>query len=625
MAETEKTMKRWKEHHQRLLFTAYSISLFSVALLLIYRAIQIDGLALHGISGLLVAAGTYVLAVFIILLGFPTPKFAHISLDRITQVGLILMFGPVISALVNGLASFTYPLLKMRRQLGLRMALVRSMHNSAMFVIIIYFSGKAYLLCNGPVPAGDLDLRVASAFAALILAMQVLNGIFLRVRDFVISAPDRGGPDWYAHSIEIPVAAVGLITAIIYNTQSAAVFIVYLMIIIGMILIAKSLNEVTIALKQRVKHVVTINRIANAISSEVRLEHLTAVVHQECMRQVKATNFDFCAFDNSTGQEEFMHAGENRALVSVDTPGPGLLELMRHAMRHQTVVNLASWNDYPADLEHLFDPYHPAQGSVICVPIQYNRDAIGAICVSSDTERAFTHHHLKLLQAISRQVSSALKNVSLISDLEARKNSLEQKVSERVAEIEMQGRALAAANARQEKLLISLRATTDKLEQQNREDALTGLYNRRHMDEFLAREHARASRHGAALTVALMDVDHFKAVNDNFSHQVGDATLKALGKILPRQVRALDMVARYGGEEIFLCFPDTNLDQAMLVCERARAAIENHNWSDIAPGLAVTVSFGVAQKASENTEQLLIRCDQQLYRAKNSGRNKVCG
>ncbi len=616
--------KHWPARHPNLLFTVYSVLLFSVAAVVLYRAVQVDGISLQGSYGVLVGLGGYALAVFIILLGFSTPQSAHISLDRITQVGLMLAFGPIISAVINGLASFTYPLLKMRKQLGLRMALVRSMHNCGMFVIIIYLSGQAYLWCKGPLPATDLDVRVVGAFVCMVLAMQFLNGALLRARDVVTGAPNRGGIDWFSHSIEIPVAAVGLVTAIIYNTMSLAVFTVFLLILISIILITKSLNNVTLALKQRVKHVVTINRITNAISSEIRLDHLIAVIHEECMRQFDVSNFFFCTLDISTDEPAFMHAGTDGVLVAVDTPGAGFLDVMRHTIKHQAALNLGSWNDFPPSLAISLDSLDVTGGSLICVPIEYNHDVLGAICVSSSETGAFNHHHLKLLQEIGRQVSSALKNISLIQDLEARKNTLEQKVSERVAEIEAQGLALAAANVQQQKLLASLRSASAKLEQQTREDSLTGLYNRRHMDEFLAREHGRASRHNNDLTVALIDVDHFKAVNDNFSHQVGDATLKALGQILPSQVRALDMVARYGGEEIFLCFPDTNIEQGVLVCERVRLAIEAYDWNSIAAGLIVTASIGVAQSTHGSPEDLLSKCDQKLYEAKNSGRNKVC-
>lgn len=623
------TLLSWRRTHSNRLFAIYSAMLFALALTILGRAWLAGELVLHGGSGLAIAVCSYVLAIFIILLGFSTPRFAYVSLDRITQAGLILAFGPLDAALINGVASFSYPIIAQRQQYGVPMALVRSMHNSAMFSLMIYFAGLAYLRLGGAIPVMQLDMHSAIAFCVLVFCMQFANSAFLHIRAVVMAVPRRLMPDWYSHAIEIPVAIVGLLTALIYNGTGTAVFALFLLMLASVIVVAKFLNEVTVALKRRIKQVVTVNRIAKAISSSVQLDHLVQVVRNEAAQLIDISEFYVGVRNGDNGRLEFKEA--RRSGKSVDIPGSGPLELMNYCMEHQLPLHMSSQLDSKPSFGHMLDGGLRKGGSVMCLPIVYNHEVLGIIYVGSDIELAINHDHYKLMQAISRQVSTAIKNINLIAHLEQQKQTLEQKVYERVAEIEHQKLALTAMNAtleqanlRQQDLLNSLRSASAELERQNREDVLTGLYNRRHMDEFVAREYERALRQDSPMTIAMIDVDHFKLVNDQFSHQIGDETLKALGVILPAAVRALDLVARYGGEEILLCMPDTTLADGIVVAERARAAIEAHDWEALAPGLNITASFGVVQACEDGVAAMLARCDEKLYQAKRSGRNKVC-
>lgn len=157
-----------------------------------------------------------------------------------------------------------------------------------------------------------------------------------------------------------------------------------------------------------------------------------------------------------------------------------------------------------------------------------------------------------------------------------------------------------------------------------REDWLTGVANRRTLDQWLAEALMLARSHQRPLAVALADIDHFKQINDTFSHQIGDAVLRETARILCRHVRRSDLVARYGGEEFVLAFPDATVEQAVVVCERIRQDVESHTWSRIAPDLHVTVSIGVAEReSSARAEEVLAVADERMYRAKRNGRNAV--
>jgi diguanylate cyclase (GGDEF)-like protein len=156
-------------------------------------------------------------------------------------------------------------------------------------------------------------------------------------------------------------------------------------------------------------------------------------------------------------------------------------------------------------------------------------------------------------------------------------------------------------------------------------DPLTGLGNRRFIDEHLPKLHARCLARGQPMAVAFLDADHFKQVNDRFSHAVGDAVLKTLGSQLQTHCRGEDLCARFGGEEFIIALADADLSAAEVACERLRAAVERWDWPSIASELRVTVSIGVALITEVATlPELIVLADQRVYSAKAAGRNRVC-
>lgn len=169
-----------------------------------------------------------------------------------------------------------------------------------------------------------------------------------------------------------------------------------------------------------------------------------------------------------------------------------------------------------------------------------------------------------------------------------------------------------------------LREKSLELERQAIRDKLTGLYNRRHADAFVDGQLELAERLRRPLAVILADVDHFKQINDNHSHAVGDAVLERLSRLLESHCRETDMVARYGGEEFLLCFPATDAGAAAGIGETIRAAVAAMDWSDLAPSLTVTLSVGVAASSSGmDRAAVLGTADANLYRAKRGGRDCV--
>ncbi|NIK01774.1 diguanylate cyclase [Xanthomonas cannabis] len=187
---------------------------------------------------------------------------------------------------------------------------------------------------------------------------------------------------------------------------------------------------------------------------------------------------------------------------------------------------------------------------------------------------------------------------------------------------------VAEAAAEQLSLVLHSLRLRETLRQQSIRDPLTGLYNRRYLEEALNHELARCTRRVQPLSVLMLDVDHFKRFNDLHGHSGGDRVLAAIGELLLAQTRGEDICCRYGGEELTIILPEVDLPVACMMAEKLRAGIEA--LQVMADGVSlpkITASFGVASfpEHAGNAAQLLRRADEALYRAKQAGRNQVVG
>jgi diguanylate cyclase (GGDEF)-like protein len=154
-------------------------------------------------------------------------------------------------------------------------------------------------------------------------------------------------------------------------------------------------------------------------------------------------------------------------------------------------------------------------------------------------------------------------------------------------------------------------------------DELTGSHNRRHLIRLIENEKERTARVGNLFCLCLLDIDHFKRINDTYGHQAGDTVLREFAATVQRQIRESDSFGRYGGEEFLLMLPETSIDEALALAERVRANIARLGFSEL-PELAVTVSIGVAEfRIDESIAQTVARADEALYQAKSGGRNRV--
>lgn len=172
---------------------------------------------------------------------------------------------------------------------------------------------------------------------------------------------------------------------------------------------------------------------------------------------------------------------------------------------------------------------------------------------------------------------------------------------------------------------LRMRQAMGELEEMSNRDPLTGIFNRRHLEDRLRTEFARSRRHEHALSVVMFDIDYFKPVNDRYGHMAGDEVLRELVRRVTGSLREEDICGRYGGEEFTVILPNTDLPAAVVAAERLRGIVADKPVECSAGTVTVTITLGVAHlhPALDNHDILLDAADQALYRGKSQGRNRV--
>ena len=215
--------------------------------------------------------------------------------------------------------------------------------------------------------------------------------------------------------------------------------------------------------------------------------------------------------------------------------------------------------------------------SEICLPLISFGNKLGVMCLESVQPGAFQEADLQVLESVADIVATALQNSDYVEQVKAQANV----------------------------------------------DGLTGVYNRRFFEKQIAAELDRATRYEKALTIIMLDIDHFKKLNDEFGHLLGDEVLKQVSNIFRNQLRRLDFICRYGGEEFAIILPETGGEDALNVADKVRRMVEAHSF----PGVPrpVTISLGVAECPQHGSmrDTLVKSADLALYASKTGGRNRV--
>jgi diguanylate cyclase (GGDEF)-like protein len=252
--------------------------------------------------------------------------------------------------------------------------------------------------------------------------------------------------------------------------------------------------------------------------------------------------------------------------------------------------------------------------NILCVPLQNAQGTtIGAIEVLNKRSGSFLAEDENVLTALASQAAVAVENAEVYRRLQELTDSLEEKVKERTADLLRSNERLSALNR--------------ELEERSITDDLTQAFNRQYFMTRFQQEVKRASRYGTRLSLLMIDIDHFKQVNDAFGHQAGDRVLAGVARKFKDRLRETDLLARYGGEEFCIIAIAMDLANAFQLGERLRGLIANTVFEHNGRVMQVTVSIGVSTlrpEISDRFEELIHLADEALYRAKREGRNRVC-
>lgn len=308
------------------------------------------------------------------------------------------------------------------------------------------------------------------------------------------------------------------------------------------------------------------------------------LIEETCNILQETLNFDgltFYLLDEDKGEIVLNHAiGLSEEIFSIMEVIPKDVGAIGKAMFSKETIYVK----YREQFDHKLIKLLLQEGftDAMAFPITVDNNFIGGISLINKFDRPIDVKDQELLKAICSQISIVIQN---------------------------------------SKLFTSLRKVNEELERIASTDQLTNIWNRRHFSNIIQIEIKRAKRYDQTMSLLLFDIDHFKNVNDKYGHQVGDMVLVEFAKILRANIRDVDLLARWGGEEFLILAPHLCLKDAGQLAERLRISIAEHNFKIV---YSITVSIGVVEfNLNENLDHWIKKADEALYRAKELGRNRV--
>jgi diguanylate cyclase (GGDEF)-like protein len=551
--------------------------------------------------------------------GFPVPAMGMTSMERVPQVAAILLFPPPVAAAVNALPALAWPFVNRRyRQGSLGYGAIRAVHNACMIALMTAIAGAVWQGLGGETPLHALRWDLVPALLAAMLVLQVVNSAMMLLF-FRLDGRDvrRLATVGYL-TVDAFFVPIGVLAALVCTQADAAT----LGLFVGfLVLTVVSLHEVVEARSQvqsRLEALDAATRARLAVTGARRIDELAERLFSQVTAMFQYRTAFVALHDAERGEfDVVMEIVDGvRQPRSRKPSGKGVTG---HVLRTGSPLLVDNWEQVPPEIGRvavLGEGERP--GSVLVVPIRQDDRVLGVVSVQHAGAHRYTDADKNALVAIAEDIAPVFADAKTFQELDAYRERLEGLVAERTA-------ALEQAAAEREHLLAELQAKGVLLERQSREDPLTGIANRRHFDERLAFEIDRATRYAHPLSLALVDIDHFKRINDRGGHLLGDRVLVHITRVVTAHLRASDFVARIGGEEFAVLLPETGLAGATTSVRQLRERIGAAGFAELADWLEVTLSAGVAEyRPGEHRDALLRRADDCLYEAKAAGRDRVC-
>jgi diguanylate cyclase (GGDEF)-like protein len=517
-------------------------------------------------------------------LAFHPVKGSVLSLDSAFYVAAVLCAGPVEAGLLTAIAltiDASARLVRARRR-G-RLEGERWFDELGYVLYFGGMSGGLVMSCGllfgarpidvGAVAPADVAARVVGIGVLLLLSHYAIQGVRLRLlgRRWRSYLQEQAVPGILAEASLLPI---GIVLVLLYDPAHPLGFVLLALTYLLIDLVFSRLSRTRKQLEARVGELEVLNATARRLSSSLQLEELVEAVARETCKAIPEAEA-VALVHRRTGERGFLLDGFDRTsggfFRQEMAEGEGAAGAVMARGAPQRIDDLARADIAVASTEGI--------RSWLGVPLFMYGGCEGVIAVQSTRRAAFRANHQRLLESLALQIAAALQNAHLYE--------------------------LAMV------------------------DGLTGLFVRRYFDARIEEEIERSRRYGTPFSVVMVDVDDFKKLNDEHGHLIGDRVLRSIGNTIKSQMRGVDTAARYGGEEIALILPRTEMLSAYSVGERIRAAIaEQRVTTDSEPPkvLGITASFGIAsypESGAGSGEDLVRRADRALYRAKKTGKNRV--
>jgi diguanylate cyclase (GGDEF)-like protein len=429
----------------------------------------------------------------------------------------------------------------------------------------------------GQLAPGAIALIVGGLGVALLVTHYALQGAraVLMGRSLRSYARELALPGMLSEASLLPLGAV---LVLIYRPDSLLGVALLSGIYVVISYLFNRLSRTGAALRRRVGELEILNQTARRLAASLQLEELVETVERETTRAIPEAEV-LALVHRGTQRDDGRHVVDcfdrerdqfSRVYVGKGEGATGWV------MAHQAPLTIPDLADSDIDPG---PAGHEGVRSWLGVPIFMYGGVEGVLAIQSRTADVFGAEHRRLLESISLQVAAALQNAHLY-----------------------------------EMAMV---------------DGLTGLFVRRYFDARIEEEIERSKRYGQAFSVVMMDIDDFKHLNDTHGHLVGDRVLRGVAQVVKTQMRGVDTAARYGGEEISIVLPRTEMVAALNQAERIRAAIADLRVTAegaVGPAIGVTASFGIAaypESGAVTAEDLVRKADRALYRAKKTGKNRV--